>query len=184
MRRLKHDRNTTCSIASERCTGRHTGIVRAEQRLRYLMGVQATDGRLIRPTDQPLQAEITVDWYRALADATTLRPEVRRQKWLIKRREFELLASRLNRRARMDAVTLYRWRGLGDHLVGSRNPNNQFESLSQNITEGNFQEWQAGLQWSYPVGLRQASAAMRNAQLNLARETAVYRKSSFASRTI
>lgn len=152
------------------------GLYVAEQRLRYLMGVQATDGRLIRPTDQPLQAEVTVDWYRALADATTMRPEVRRQKWVIKRREFELLASRLNRRARMDAVTLYRWRGLGDHLVGSRNPNNQFESLAQNVTEGNFQEWQAGLQWSYPVGLRQASAAVRNAQLSLARETAVLKE--------
>lgn len=152
------------------------GLFATEQRLRYLMGVTANDGRLIKPTDQPLQAEIQVDWYRAVADATSQRVEIRKQKWTIKRRELELLASRLNRRARLDAVTLYRWRGLGDHLIDTRDPNNQFSSLAQNITEGNFQEWQAGLEWNYNVGLRQASSAMRNAQLSLVRECSVLKE--------
>ncbi len=152
------------------------GLYAAEQRLRYLMGIAASDGRLIKPADQPLQAEIQVDWYRAVADATTQRVEIRRQKWQVKRNELELLASRLNRRARLDAVTLYRWRGLGDHLIDSRDPNNQFSSLVQNITEGNFQEWQAGLEWNYSVGLRQASAAMRNAQLTLVRNTTLLKE--------
>jgi len=102
--------------------------------------------------------------------------EVRRQKWTIKRREMELLASRLNRRARLDLVSQYRWRGLGDHLIGARNPDNSFESLAQNITEGNFQEWQAGMEWSYNVGLRQASAGVRNAQLNLVRENSLLKE--------
>jgi hypothetical protein len=105
-----------------------------------------------------------------LCDALTRRVEIRRQEWTIKRRELELIASRMNRRPRLDVLTQYRWRGLGDHLIGGRNPNNQFESLTQSITEGNFQEWQAGFDWSYNVGLRQASAAVRHAQLNLARE--------------
>lgn len=152
------------------------GLFSDEQRLRYLMGIAANDGRLIKPIDQPMQAEIQVDWYRAVADATTQRVEIRRQKWNIKRRELELLASRLNRRARFDAVTLYRWRGLGDHLIDGRDANNQFNSLVQNITEGNYQEWQSGLEWQYNVGLRQASAAMRNAQLNLVRETSVLKE--------
>jgi outer membrane protein TolC len=152
------------------------GLYAAEQQLRYLMGIAATDGRLIRPSDQPLQAEVLFDWYQALGDATQQRVEVRRQKWQIKRRELELLASRLNRRARLDAVTQYRWRGLGDHLIDSRDPDDQFASLFQNVTEGNFQEWQAGLEWSYNVGLRQASAAMRNAQLGLVRETNILKE--------
>jgi outer membrane protein TolC len=152
------------------------GLFAAEQRLRYLMGIAASDGRLIKPIEQPLQAEVQVDWYRAVADATTQRVEIRRQKWAIKRRELELLASRLNRRARMDLVTLYRWRGLGDHLIDARDPNNEFSSLAQNITEGNFQEWQAGLEWNYSVGLRQASAAMRNAQLGLVRENTILKE--------
>jgi len=152
------------------------GLFTAEQQLRYLMGIAASDGRLIKPTDLPLQAEVNVDWFRAVADATTQRVEVRRQKWTIKRREMELLASRLNRRARLDLVSQYRWRGLGDHLIGARNADNSFESLAQNITEGNFQEWQAGMEWSYNVGLRQASAGVRNAQLNLVRENSLLKE--------
>jgi outer membrane protein TolC len=147
-----------------------TGLYAAEQRLRYLMGLTASEERIIKPIDRPLQAEVVVDWYKAVADATNQRVEVRRQKWNVKRRELELLASRLNRRARLDLVTLYRWRGLGDHLIGSRNALNETESLAQNIFEGNYQEWQAGMEWNYSIGLRQASAAVRNAQLNLVRE--------------
>ncbi len=156
------------------------------------MGMPPTDGRLIKPIDKPVLAEVDFDWYSAVGDALVHRVEIRRQKWLIKRRELELLAARLNRRGRLDAVTAYRWRGLGDHLIGSRDPNNQFESLFQNITEGNFQEWQAGLEWQYNIGLRRASAAQQNAQLNLARENSVLRETelriihdlSIASRAI
>ena len=150
-----------------------SGLYAAEQRLRYVMGLPPTDGRLIKPSDQPLQAEVTFDWEASLSDALTRRVEIRRQEWTIKRRELELIASRLNKRPRLDALTQYRWRGLGDHLIGGRNPNNQFESLAQNITEGNFQEWQAGFDWSYAVGLRQASAAVRHAQLNLAKDMTI-----------
>jgi outer membrane protein TolC len=146
------------------------GLYAAEQRLRYVMGLPATDGRLIKPVDDPIQAEVIFDWESSLSDALSRRVEIRRQEWTIKRRELELIAARLNKRPRLDVLTQYRWRGLGDHLLGSRNPNNQFESLFQNLTEGNFQEWQAGFDWSYNVGLRQASAAVRHAQLSLARE--------------
>ena len=146
------------------------GLYNSEQRLRYVMGLPATDGRLIKPIDKPIGAEVAIDWDAALGDALTRRVEIRRQEWTIKRRELELIASRLNRRPRLDVLTQYRWRGLGNHLVGARDPDNQFASLTQNLTEGNFQEWQAGFDWSYNVGLRQASVAMRHAQLSLARE--------------
>lgn len=152
------------------------GLFNSEQRLRYIMGLQATDGRLIRPSDEPIQAEIAFDWDACLGDALTRRVEVRRQEWTIKRRELELIASRLNRRPRLDVLTQYRWRGLGDHLLGSRNSGNQLESLFQNVTEGNYQEWQTGFEWSYNVGLRQASAAVRHAQLSLAREMTILKE--------
>jgi outer membrane protein TolC len=149
------------------------GIYTAEQRLRYLLGMPAGDGRLIKPTSRPVQAQIVYDWNGAMGDALTQRVEVRRQKWTIKRRELELIAARQNRRPRLDALTQYRWRGLGDHLIGSDNPNFEFESVYQNITGGQYQEWQAGLELAYPVGFRQASVAVRNAQWNLVREQAL-----------
>lgn len=152
------------------------GLYATEQRLRYIMGMPATDGRLLKPIDEPLQAEVVFDWQSSLSDAITRRVEVRRQEWTIKRRELELIAARLNKRPRLDALTQYRWRGLGDHLVGARNPANQYESLLQNIAEGNYQEWQAGFEWSYNIGLRQASAAVRHAQLNLAKDMALLKE--------
>ena len=152
------------------------GLYAAEQRLRYVMGLAPTDGKLLKPSDEPVQADVAFDWEASLCDAMTRRVEVRRQEWTIKRRELELIASRLNKRPRLDALTQYRWRGLGDHLIGARNPNNQFESLGQSLTEGNFQEWQAGFEGSFAVGLRQASAAVRHAQLNLAREMAILKE--------
>jgi outer membrane protein TolC len=154
----------------------NNGLYATEQRLRYLLGMPAGDGRLIKPTSKPLQAQVVYDWNSSMGDALTQRVEVRRQKWSIKRRELELIAARQNRRPRLDALTQYRWRGLGDHLIGDENPNFEFESLYQNITGGQYQEWQAGLELSYPVGFRQASVAVRNAQWNLVREQALLKE--------
>ncbi len=42
--------------------------------------------------------------------------------------------------------------------------------------DGNFQEWQAGFEIAYPVGLRQASSAVANARWLLARENARLRE--------
>ena len=113
-----------------------SGLYSSEQRLRYMMGLAPTDGRLLRPSDEPLQAEVSFDWDASLCDALTRRVEVRRQEWTIKRRELELIASRLNKRPRLDVLTQYRWRGFGNHLISARDPNNQFESLTQSISEG------------------------------------------------
>ena len=37
-------------------------LYKAENRLRYLMGLAATDGRLIRPADEPTDARVMFDW--------------------------------------------------------------------------------------------------------------------------
>ncbi|MFM8570059.1 MAG: TolC family protein [Pirellula sp.] len=152
------------------------GLYAAEQRLRYMIGIQATDGRLLKPIDDPIQAEVMFDWQASLSDATNRRVEVRRQEWSIKRRELELIAARLNKRPRFDALTRYRYRALGDHLFGARNPSEPTDSFFANLGTGDYQEWQGGFEWNYNVGLRQASAAVRHAQLNLAREVAVLKE--------
>jgi outer membrane protein TolC len=152
------------------------GLYNQEQRLRYLLGLAPTDGELLKPTSVPMEGEVVYDWDAALRDALTQRVEIRRQKWSIKRRELEMLAARLNRRPTLDFLGLYRYRGLGDSLIDSYDPDNSFNSLYQNILTGDFQEWQAGLELSYPVGLRQASAAVANARWNLAREQSLLRE--------
>lgn len=152
------------------------GLYAAEQRLRYMMGRPPSDGSVLKPTDEPLQAKVLVDWESAVSDALTRRVEIRRQEWAVKRREFELIAARLNKRPRMDALMQYRFRGLGDNLIGNRDSANQFDNLFHSIMDKDFQEWQAGLEWNYNVGLRQASAAVRHAQLQLSREMAMLKE--------
>ncbi|CAD78683.1 MAG TPA: TolC family protein [Rhodopirellula baltica] len=149
-----------------------TGLYAREQALRYLIGLPATDGSLLRPTSDPLNAKVVFDWQSALGQALDRRVEVRRQKFTVKRREMELLASRLNRRPQVDFVGQYRWRGLGDNLIG---PGDQGlnDNLVDSITGGNYQEWTAGVEFLAPIGLRAASSAVAHAKLNLQRERAV-----------
>ena len=96
------------------------GVLLAERRLRLLMGLPPSDGKLIRPNDEPIAAKIDFDWNQVTREATTRRAELRRQKWQIRRRELELIASKNYLLPRLDAVGRYRWRGFGDDLFPHR----------------------------------------------------------------
>ncbi len=154
------------------------GLYALEQNLRYLLGWPATDGCLIKPVSQPMEGEVVYDWQSSIHDALTCRVEVRRQKWNVKRRELELIAARLNQRPTLDVVGQYRFRGLGDTWVnGYAASGANGYSLYQDIFTGRYQEWYAGLELGYPIGLRQAGAALAHARLSLAREQALLRES-------
>ncbi|MEM8735186.1 MAG: TolC family protein, partial [Planctomycetota bacterium] len=106
-----------------------TGLYAREQNLRYLIGMPATDGSLLKPVTAPMEGEVVFDWQNSLSDALTKRVEIRRQKWTIKRREFELMAARLNKRPDLDFVGRYRFNGLGDNLIRSRAGNEPLRSM-------------------------------------------------------
>jgi len=148
-----------------------------EAKLRYMLGLAATDGRLIRPTDEPTTAKVVFDWYEALNESLARSPELREQKWLVKRRELELIAAKNFLLPRVDAVGQYRWLGMGNRIDGA-NAWDQNSLLTQDanayatLTDGHFQEWQMGIQASLPLGFRRELAGVRNAQLSLARERA------------
>ncbi|NOY42101.1 MAG: TolC family protein [Planctomycetes bacterium] len=154
-----------------------TNLFRIESRVRYMMGLSVSDGRLIRPIDEPTTAQVHFDWTSIHAESLTRRAELRQQKWQVKRRELELIASKNHLLPRLDATGRYRWLGAGDRLISSsRNGippfldgSNAFESL----TGGNYQEWELGLQFSLPIGFRRAMSGVRHFQLLLARERAV-----------
>ncbi|MFK7738592.1 MAG: TolC family protein [Pirellulaceae bacterium] len=150
-----------------------TGLYAREQNLRYLIGMPATDGVLLKPVTEPMDGEVIFDWEAALSDALTKRVEIRRQKWTIKRREFELMAARLNKRPNLDFVGRYRFNGLGDNLIRSQNDNEPLRSMYQSIFSGDFQEWYAGVEFGYAVGFRRASAAIANAKWSLSKDRAV-----------
>jgi hypothetical protein len=154
---------------------RGTGGVHAtERRLRLLMGLPVNDGYLLRPANEPIMAKIVFDWNEILVEALMRRAELRQQKWRIKRREMELAAVRNFLKPRIDAVGRYRWRGLGHDLLNPCDRSSDpFDNAYGNLTSGDHQEWQLGVEFTAPIGFRQAHAGVRNAELQLVRERAV-----------
>jgi outer membrane protein TolC len=158
-------------------------LFRAENRLRYVVGLGVADGRLMRPADEPTTAEVAFDWHDIHSEALGRSPELRRQKWRIKERELEIIAAKNNFQPRLDASGTYRWLGLGDTLI---NPNAQNIPLIpgtdvtqlqgsnayQSLTSGKYQEWQLGLQFQMTLGFRAALSTLRHYQLQLAKEKA------------
>lgn len=151
-------------------------LLRAEQSMRWLMGLSPTDGRVIRPSDEPAQAKVVFDWQQSHEEALIRSVELRQQKWSIKRRELELKLARHNTLPQVNLVTMYRWLGYGDQLLGNRNgldfvapDSNAVEGL----TSGNYQEFRVGIDIRPPkFGARAELAALRNAELNLKRDVA------------
>lgn len=147
------------------------GLYASEQRLRYLLGMPPADGRLIKPVTEPNDIRVVFDWESALTQALQRRVEIRRQRFNLKRREMELIAARLNRRPQLDFLGNYRWRGLGDNLIGGSG--GELDNLFGEISGGQYQEWQAGMELTFPVGLRAASNAVAHARLAISREQAL-----------
>ncbi len=148
------------------------GLHLTERRLRYLIGLPSADGTLLRPSEEPTRAEVVFDWDLSLEESLAKRTELRRQKWMIKRRELELVASRNFLLPELDVVALSRWRGFGEDFARYDDPD-RFGSALGNFADGDFQETQIGVELAFPLGNRQAHAAVRNAEFLLARERAL-----------
>jgi outer membrane protein TolC len=150
--------------------GGRPGVVSAEGKLRSLLGLPAADGWLIRPNTPPVTADVRFDWEESLYYSLTRRVELRGQRWLIKRRELELVAARNFERMRLDFIGQYRWRGFGDDLMG------QSDSAFNDLLDGHLQGWFLGLELNTPIGNRVGHAAARHAELLLQRDRAVLRE--------
>ena len=141
------------------------------------MGLAASDGRLIRPKDEPTTAKVTFDWCDVLNEGLVRSVELRQQKWIVKRAELEMIAAKNFLLPKLDFVAQYRWLGLGNRLDGpnSFDVNNTASpppdsNAYRSLTSGDFQEWQMGFQFNMPLGFRREMAGVRNAQLTVTRE--------------
>lgn len=149
-------------------------LLHQENRLRYLLGLSATDGRLIQPIDQPTKARVEFDWVDIKHEGLVRRPELRRQKWRIKQQQLQLIAARNQLLPQFDAIALYRFLGLGDSLAkfGTRTGRNfplDGSYAYDNLFENDFGEWQVGFQYTQPIGFRAEMASVRTQQLQLRR---------------
>jgi outer membrane protein TolC len=157
-----------------------SNLYKTENVLRYMMGLTHSDGRLIRPTDEPTKAKVEFDWADVHAEALVRSVEIRKQKWVIKQREMEMIAAKNYLLPRLDAVARYGWNGVGDLLIDpsrsleQRNPgvDNTLipHSAYGSMTSGDFPSWHLGLQFAMQFGFRRELAGVRAAQLQLTRD--------------
>ena len=150
-------------------------VLRVESRLRFLLGRAVGDGQILRPSEEPIQARVVFDWEQIESETLLRTPELRRQKWRIRQRELELIASRNLLLPRLDLTALYRFAGRGDHLLepnGRGVPPFAGSNAWSTLADGRYQGWQLGFQFDVPIGFRRELSAVRNAELQLSRERA------------
>jgi outer membrane protein TolC len=153
------------------------GVYVAERRLRMLIGMPPTDGRLLRPSDEPLSAPLKFDWAETTREAVMRRAELRRQRFQTRRYELEWIASKNFLLPQLDTIGRYRWRGFGNNLLDPDSKGvGPFDNAYDNLFHGDFQEWQVGMELNIPIGYRRGAAAVRNAELHLARSRALLRE--------
>lgn len=140
-------------------------IYTAETRVRELLGLSVNDGTILRPSDEPVSAELIPDWYVSLTEALTQRVELRSQKWNIKSLELQLMAAKSLTQPRLDLIAGGQVNGFGDHLLDyDDTPSSDFYG---SLTQGDQTGWNVGLQMNVPIGFRSAHAQVRNYEFRI-----------------
>jgi len=115
------------------------------------------------------------EWVNTLCEALTYRPELRQERWEIKKRELALAYSKNGLLPELNVSGTYRWLGNGD-VFGDEGSSPSFPNVGSgalnNLYGGNFQEFALTAEFRMPIGFRRELANVRNAQLKLAREIA------------
>lgn len=143
--------------------GAQADLLQQEAALRNLLGIPPADGRRLVPATPLSVLKLRTEWELIRTLAETYRPDLIELKLILDADAQQLLLSRNQAQPQLDAVTLYRWNGIdgktpdGFRLVGD---------------SADYQEWQAGVNFSVPLGLRQARAGVRQSELLLTRDRA------------
>ncbi|MGQ0635316.1 MAG: TolC family protein [Planctomycetaceae bacterium] len=147
------------------------GVYGLELQLRRLLRLPANDGRIIRPADEPAVAELAPDWHVCLAEAVTRREEIRRQKWNVKSLELQLAAAENYAHPQLNFLSTYQINGMGNDLFASHRDEGtrrgELASAYRTLFQANQTGWTLGLQFTMPLGLRNALAQVRNIELRL-----------------
>lgn len=134
-----------------------------ESALRNLLGLAPEDGTEIVPTSNLATDQLPMNWQELLTLAESNRPDIIELKLVIEADEQLFRQSQNQSLPSMDAVAQYRWNGLAGELPNLSNVSSGF---------GQFTDWTLGVNFSVPLGLRQARAGVRQQQLIIARDKA------------
>lgn len=138
-------------------------VLQREAALRNLLGLPPSVPMQLVPVTPPTMEEMGIDWGMMLQLATERRPDVIERKLIIEATQQRLLLADNTALPKVDATALYRWNGLE-----GRTPDRTriYTSL------GDFTGWTLGVNFSVPLGQRQARAELRREELILRRDQA------------
>ncbi len=168
---------TESALAGPPGKGGDQGIYGLELQLRRICGLPSNDGRIIRPADEPTVAQVLHNWDLCLATAFARREELRKQRWIVKSVELQLRAANNLARPQLNFVSSYQLNGFGQRLFGDNGPPGsagQFlTNYNRSLYAADQTQWNVGMQFSMPLGLRNAHAQVRNTELRLMKAYAV-----------
>jgi outer membrane protein TolC len=147
-------------------------VLESERQLRGFMGLRSDDGYRLVPTDEPNLAPYIPDFYEAANEAMAYKPELMILRQEVKISQMQLRLTRNLRQPDLRFISSYDVAGLGTRLDGSQNlgadgstPGNALASFGSN----QFNSWNVALRLDVPLGWRDTSAQVRQAQLQLTR---------------
>jgi outer membrane protein TolC len=138
-------------------------LLQREGALRNLLGLPPSDPLEIVPTTPPSAALLRPEWRGLLVLAQERRPDIVELKLIIEADQQLLMQANNLALPQLDAVALYRWNGLDGEMPNGNGLSSQ---------PGQFTDWTLGVNFSVPVGLRQARAGLRQRELIMARDRA------------
>lgn len=147
-----------------------SNIFVTENQFRKQLGLAVNDGKIIRPHDDPMEAEFVVQWDSSVMDALTRRPELRRQKWEVKSLELQYRAAQNVANPQLNFVSSYQVNGFGSNLLSYTDTTNS--SMYTSMGNTNLTGWTAGLQFAMPIGLRAARMQLHNIEIQLVKARA------------
>ncbi len=128
-----------------------------------LLGLPPSNPPRVVPMTPAQEGRIESQWQPLLNLAVENRPDLVELALILEADQQRLLQARNNALPRLDAVALYRWNGLE-----GRTPDRRLVSSEP----GEFTDWQLGVNFSVPLGLRQARAGLRQQELLILRDEA------------
>jgi outer membrane protein TolC len=143
------------------------GVLEAERRLRYCIGLQAEDGCRLVPSDTPTVAPFCPDWRIAVTEGIGRRPELNQIRQEIHAAHLNVLVQKNFLLPDLRFLARYNVNALGSRLDGTDENN-----ALRNLFENDFNNWELGLRLDMPLGYREANAQVRRATLGLAQRVA------------
>lgn len=118
------------------------------------------------PTTSPIDAPIVINKQESIAMAVTQNPLLIQRRIQTRLLELELVVAKNKYLPNFDVQALYRANGLQDDLGSSL----------RMMLDNDFYDWQFGATFSVPLGRNASKAALRAAELQIARENARLRE--------